>query len=214
MRNLLNYLTFLVLLLLIGSCQKDGNLGLQEEQTQNNLSISAVTENGTIVNQLDLQSEEFPQSREVSNMRAKNQAMVSGHFKTATSNSLYSFNVIGNRGGIHGQAEINSPTLGHAHGRVIGGCIGEGEGGVVFLVTNVRSDDSWFGLNDLIYFYVKDNGEGNNAPIDQHQTTITKLLNWALFYDTPEDALVDFPCGVTGYTGNYIDIATGQIQVK
>lgn len=216
MRNFLNYLPFFVFFLFIVSCQKDGILEIQEEQFEKELSLKVITDEGTIVNQRDLKIETFPRSQEVSTLREKSQTMVSGHLFTATSNSLFSFTAVENRGGFHGQIEINSPTLGQVHGKVLQNCTGgDNEGGIVFLVTEVKDGDTW-GLNDVVYWYVKDNGEGNNTPKDQYQSTITwyPYENWLPFYDSPEELIADYPCGIVGYTGNYVDIAKGQVQVK
>lgn len=214
MKNLF-YLFFTVILIsLCISCQDDG-LSVQDEQPSAEFSINTSDMEGNLIDHSTLQTTNFPQSREMSTMRERNQAMVSGHFTTVTSGSLYSYKALGNNAGLHGQAEINSPTLGHVHGEVIGGCanLETGEGGIIFLITEVKGEELFFGLNDIVYSYINDNGEGANAPSDQHQSTLTRVRNWEGSFETPEDLLDFWPCD-TFYTGNWVDIANGQIQVK
>ncbi len=215
MKKTIYFFSALIVLFLFNSCQDEGPLGMQDEQPTAEFTINTSDMAGNLVDHSTLETKEFPQSRDLSTARARNQVMVSGHFSTVTSNSLYSYKVLGNNGGLHGQVEVNSPTLGHIHGEVIGGCVNleTGEGGIVFLITQSREEGTFFAVNDIIYSYINDNGEGANAPTDQHQSTLTRVRDWEGSFENPEDILDFWPCDQF-FTGIWVDIANGQVQVK
>lgn len=116
-----------------------------------------------------------------------------------------------------GQVEVKSNFWGDVHGSVM--CAySEGNEAVVAMFITKAPDEMnvWYNEGSIVWFRLTDNGEGNNAPADQHYNTIWYYAGNFETIEEAQDFLMDYTCeDLFGYGwGTPRDIAEGNFQIK
>lgn len=184
-----------------------------EAETSITLQMNTVNEAGEqAIHSMTVQPA-GPSGQRLQNRDYLNQ-MVNANFRFE-SGSKYNISGAMTADGISGEWQINSANLGHVKLETI--CV-QVVGNVVN-VAGVVTEIKRPGVlqdNYIVFFELKDNGEGSGAAPDQSSTFLVYYYDWFLYYPSTDAFLVDFSCetmfGNPIFAG-FQDI-TGQIQVR
>lgn len=116
-----------------------------------------------------------------------------------------------------GQVTVKSNFWGDVHGSVM--CAyAEGNEAVVAMYITQAPDEMnvWYNEGSIVWFRLTDNGEGKNAPADQHYNTIWYYPGNFETIEEAQDFLMDYTCEDLFWYGWGIprDIAEGNFQIK
>jgi len=185
MKNLIILMTFSFLLLT--ACSKEGDNDQNEETSAN--SVYVLKQSNEITSFEVVSVEDFSAGPVTS--PNGNSLHASGEFHGFGPGGEISFNATENNGGAHGGGKfrVTFGPFGTAHVRLqTVSLISSGEDEVIFggVITEVFENTVSFPppppggpppppcdpyeLGTYVYFSVKDNGQGNNAPMDQYHT--------------------------------------------
>ncbi len=221
MKNLCYLFAILFIVpLLLASCHKDGSdFNLQENQTKevilNASDINGNTEQVKVV---------ISPKDATLTTRSDHKTSVKGHFNSyyGEEDEFYwrqSTNASQEGDMVSGNVEMKTNFWGSFNGRVL--CTyAEGNEAVVCAIITVAQDSmrTWLTEDAIVWYKVKDNGEGDEDPADQHWSGLYYLVNWSDEFETPEEYIASFPCS-DAYNLNWDftfpkDIEGGNIQVK
>lgn len=144
---------------------------------------------------------------------AKSNQIATGNYRTVAG-STYDFSSIKNPGGIHGEWEVNSVTLGHFYLKTIDVFVNGDEATMAGIVTNVESGG--FQENWIVFIKVKDNGEGKNSLPDQSSFNLVYYPDWFNYYASVDAFLAVINAETMELNplfAGFVD-REGQIQVR
>lgn len=212
----------LMTVLLMYGCSEENPVVQQVEDTalqqveDTALKMSAVNGKGEIESTRYISPSDFVNSPQVKQRSLNPNQLVTGDYISPTGVPV-EVSAISNNGGIHGNIFWQSQSLGKIEGRSI--CVStaaNGEATIAFLIESVEFPTGPWQENNIAFMKFRDNGEGADSPPDNDSEFLLIYTNWFLFYDTPEDFLIDINCNTLfndPSLGGWREL-DGQIQVQ
>jgi hypothetical protein len=211
-----------ILLLSMFGCEMSNDADLKSENlTQKVTLLKSIDTDGNVT------EVPFTRAARTNNLginarKSEGNVMVNGHmdyFPNDSDNTWKkSLNANGNATSGKGQVEVKSNFWGDIHGSVI--CTyAEGNDAVVAMyITNEKESlNPVYTKGKIVWFRLIDNGEGKNAPADQHYNRVWytteefESIEDAQVYILEEVSCLDI---LENFWGTPVDIQEGNFQVK
>lgn len=189
--------------------------GLLKPTTDTELEVSTFNDEGMIVETTSFTAPKGTPSSSIESRGNKNQ-IATGDFQTISGNE-YLFSAIENKGGVHGEWEIKAIWGSYKLETI---CVSTNEEDGTAMVAGIVTEVFAPGILELdyiVFFRVKDNGEGANSAPDQGSRLFVFFRNYRQNYGTLENFLANINCANPSYVANILgpyEDRIGQIQVK